>query len=139
LVCNFYALSRLPVAEAITLSNTFPLWIVIGSIVVLRQRPSIGEISGVACGFLGVLLIQRPHVGSDRFAVGVALVSSVSTAVALLGLHRLKGVGPRAVVAHLAGVGRILSLAWLLVKGLTHSGEPLSISTLGMLAGVCIS
>jgi drug/metabolite transporter (DMT)-like permease len=139
LVCNFYALSRLPVAEAITLSNLFPLWIVLGSIVVLRQRPTTGEIAGVVFGFLGVLLIQRPHLGSDRFAVGMALISSLSTAVALLGLHRLKDVDPRAVVAHFAGVGSIFSLVWLMAKGLSHTGEPLSPATIGLLAGVCVS
>jgi drug/metabolite transporter (DMT)-like permease len=139
LVCNFYALSVLPVAEAITLSNTFPLWIVLGSILVLRQRPTAGEIAGVVCGFLGVLLIQRPHLGSDRFAVGVALISSLSTAVALLGLHRLKDVDPRAVVAHFAGVGSIFSLVWLMMKGLNHVSQPLSWTTIALLAGVCVS
>jgi drug/metabolite transporter (DMT)-like permease len=139
LVCNFYALSRLPVAEAITLSNLFPLWIVIGSIVILRQRPTAGEIAGVVFGFLGVLLIQRPHLGSDRFAVGVALISSLSTAVALLGLHRLKDVDPRAVVAHFAGVGSLFSLAWLWAKGISHLHEPMSMTTIILLAGVCVS
>lgn len=139
LVCNFYALSRLPVAEAITLSNTFPLWIVLGSVVVLRQRPTVGEIAGVVFGFLGVLLIQRPHLGSDRFAVGVALISSLSTAVAMLGLHRLKDVDPRAIVAHFAGVGSVFSLVWLMAKGLSHTHEPLSATTIALLAGVCVS
>jgi len=139
LVCNFYALSVLPVAEAITLSNTFPLWIVLGSLLILRQRPTRGEILGVVFGFLGVLLIQRPHLGSDRFAVGVALIASLTTAVALLGLHRLKDVDPRAVVAHFAGVGSIFSIVWLLVKGLDHADRPLSWVTLALLAGVCVS
>jgi drug/metabolite transporter (DMT)-like permease len=139
LVCNFYALSVLPVAEAITLSNTFPLWIVLGSLVVLRQRPTRGEIMGVVFGFLGVLLIQRPHLGSDRFAVGVALLASLSTAVALLGLHRLKDVDSRAVVAHFAGVGSLFSIVWLLVKGVDHADRPMSWITIALLAGVCVS
>ncbi len=43
LVCNFYALTRLPVADAITLMNVQPLWIVLISVVVFRRLPGAGR------------------------------------------------------------------------------------------------
>ncbi len=117
LVCNFYALTRLPVADAVTLMNVHPLWIVLISVVILRRWPGRGELVGVACGLAGVVLLERPHLSGDRLAALVALLSSVSTAVAMIGLHRLRHLDPRSVVAHFAGVASLISLAWLALRG----------------------
>jgi drug/metabolite transporter (DMT)-like permease len=138
LVCNFFALTRLPVADALTLSNTYPLWIVLITALVLREAPTLGEAAGVGCGLLGVALIQRPHLApsGDPTATGVALLSSVSTAVALLGLHRLRELDTRAVVAHFAGVATLVSLGWLAARPGVLSPRLLDPGTLGLLLGV---
>ena len=117
LVCNFYALARLPVAEAVTLSNLHPLWIVLITASVARRAPSMGEALMLASGLVGVFLIESPRLEGDRLAVVVALLSSMSTAVAMLGLHRLRAIDARAVVAHFAGVASVLSLIWLAIRG----------------------
>lgn len=116
LVCNFYAMTRLPVADVLTLTNTYPLWIILMSAALAGLIPSRLEVVGVACGLAGVALIQQPHLGGDRTAAAVALASSVSTAVAMLGLHRLRGVDPRAIVAHFSGVAGAIAAAWLAVR-----------------------
>jgi drug/metabolite transporter (DMT)-like permease len=117
LVCNFYALTRLPIADAITLMNVHPLWIVLISTVILRRVPTLGEFLGVACGLMGVVLIERPHLSGDRLAALVALLSSLSSAVAMLGLHRLRHIDTRAVVAHFAGVASLVAAIWLIARG----------------------
>jgi drug/metabolite transporter (DMT)-like permease len=139
LVCNFYAMTRLPIADVLTLTNTYPLWIVLMSAAWLGGRPSWGEIVGVLSGLAGVALVQRPHLGGDHLATAIALGSSVSTAVAMLGLHRLRGVDPRAIVAHFAAVGSLVAGTWLALRGttdLSRGAEPL---TLLMLLGVGVS
>jgi drug/metabolite transporter (DMT)-like permease len=139
LVCNFYAMTRLPIADVLTLTNTYPLWIVLLSAVWLGVRPSWVEIAGVASGLAGVALVQRPHLGGDRLATAIALSSSVFTAVAMLGLHRLRGVDPRAIVAHFSGVASVVAGTWMFLRG-THGlvarPEPV---TLLMLLGVGVS
>jgi drug/metabolite transporter (DMT)-like permease len=117
LVCNFYALTRLPISDALTLMNVQPLWILLISVAVLRRLPSLGEALGVACGLVGLVLIERPHLSGDRLAALVALLSSVSSAVALLGLHKLRHIDSQAVVAHFAGVASLISLIWLILRG----------------------
>ena len=139
LVCNFYALTRLPVADAITLANVHPLWIVLLSAWALRRPPTRAEALGVACGLAGVALIQRPHLGGDGFAALVALLSSVSTAVAMLGLHGLRGVDARAVVAHFAGVAAIVSATWLAFRWQVVTPSILEAQTLLMLMGVGVT
>jgi drug/metabolite transporter (DMT)-like permease len=114
LLCSFYALTRLPVADVLTLTNTYPLWIVLLS---LRQlKPSeIGiDLLCVTSGVVGVVLIQRPYLsGQGNLAVLVALLASITTAVAMLGLHRLRTVDARAVVAHFSGLATLVLSAWV--------------------------
>jgi len=139
LVCNFYALSHLPVADAITLSNVHPLWIVLVPSLIRMRLPSPAEILSVGIGLVGVALIQRPQLGGDRLAVLVALLSSVSTAVAMMGLHRLRGVDPRAVVAHFAGVACVASIAWLAFRWAQVATGTYDTTTILLLLGVGIS
>jgi drug/metabolite transporter (DMT)-like permease len=136
LVCNFFALTRLPVADAITLNNTYPLWIVLMAWWQLRRPPSALDLLSVATGTAGVVLIQQPHLARADPAALVALGSSVSTAVALMGLHRLRGVDYRAIMAHFAGVASLVSFAWLLVRGGTDTSRTYDATTLALLLGV---
>ena len=139
LVCNFYALAKLPVADAVTMMNIHPLWIVLITSVAIRKWPATAEVLGVVCGLAGVVLIQRPELSGDRMAALAAVVSSMSTAVAMLGLNRLRALDSRAVVAHFAGVASVASLVWLFLR--RDSLAPFSSdgTTLGLLLGVGVS
>ncbi|QDV36137.1 DMT family transporter [Tautonia plasticadhaerens] len=141
LVCNFYAISVLPVADALTLTSMYPLWIVIISAAWLRRIPSGLELGGMASGLIGVALIQRPHLDGAGLAAAVAVSSSATTAAALMGLHRLRHVDTRAVVAHFAGVGSLMAGLWLAIRSI-GAGAPVvetDPTTLGLLLGVALS
>jgi len=116
LICTFYALTHLPIADALTLTNTYPLWIVLVS---SRLGDGAGwrtDLSCVLSAVLGVVLIQTPYLSGsgDGGAVLSALAASFATAVAMMGLHRLRSVDARAVVAHFSGLASLV-LATLLV------------------------
>ena len=136
LVCNFYAMTRLPLADVLTLTNTYPLWILMATAIGMRRGLTIREFSGVAAALLGVFLIQRPDLSGDRTAALVALVSSFSTAVAMLGLHRLKAIDPRAVVVHFAGVAGIVALAGLALRRSDLHPFQADFATIALLFGV---
>lgn len=115
--CTFYALTRLPVADVLTITNTYPLWIVLTTFVGGRRGGRAVDLACVACGILGVVMIQQPHGTGEGNADGVAiaLLASVTTAIAMLGLHRLKDVDARAVVAHFSGLASLATAIWLVV------------------------
>jgi len=126
LVCTFYALTRLPVADVLTLTNTYPLWIVLLSLRELK-RSEIGiDLLCVASGVVGVVLIQRAYLsGQGNVAVLIALLASFTTAVAMLGLHRLGQVDARAVVAHFSGLASlVLSVGLFFHPGLVGRSTP---------------
>jgi drug/metabolite transporter (DMT)-like permease len=139
LVCTFFALARLPVADVLTLTNTYPIWIVLFSWFRLRRAPAVWDALGVACGILGVTLIQQPHATGDNLAVAAALVASLATAVAMLGLHRLRNVDPRAVVAHFSGVATVITGSWIVLRGHVFTPEALSASSLLLFLGIGVT
>ena len=137
LLCTFYALTRLPVADVLTLTNTYPLWIVLLSLRELR-RDEIGiDLPCVISGIIGVVLIQRPYLsGQGNLAVLVALLASVTTAVAMLGLHRLRTVDARAVVAHFSGLATVVLAVWAWMHPAIASASTFDTTTSMMLLGV---
>ncbi len=113
MVGTFFAFTRLPVADVLTLTNMFPVWVALLSWPVLGERPPGRVWLAVASGVLGVLLIQQPHLAEGNFAALVALACSLFTAAAMLGLHRLQGIDVRAVVVHFSAVSLLFALGAL--------------------------
>jgi drug/metabolite transporter (DMT)-like permease len=137
LLCSFYALTRLPVADVLTLTNTYPLWIVLLSLRQLRPTEIGADLLCVGAGVVGVALIQRPYLsGQANLAVLVALGGSVTTAIAMLGLHRLRDVDARAVVAHFSGLASLVLTLWVTFHPRRTSGTTFDTATILLLLGV---
>jgi drug/metabolite transporter (DMT)-like permease len=121
LLCTFFALARLRTAEVNTLTNTTPIWVALLSWPVLRQRPGMAAWMAAVFGVLGVVLIQWPHLGGgggSGVAVAACLLAALTSAIAMLGLNRLGGVDPWAIVVHYSGVATVV------VAGVCFVGEP---------------
>lgn len=116
-LCTFNALTHAPVADVLTLTNMFPLWVALLSWPLLGLRPTGGVWASLVCSLAGIVLIQRPHFAEGNSALSLALVSSLTTAFAMLGLHRLKHIDPRAVVVHFSAVSLVFCLAAPVLSG----------------------
>jgi drug/metabolite transporter (DMT)-like permease len=110
-VSTFYCLTHMPVSDVLTLTNMFPIWVAFLSWPLLGEPPARRVWLAVFSGVAGVALIQQPHLAEGNFAVLIALMSSCFTAVAMLGLHRLRDIAPAAIVAHFSGVSTLFCLA----------------------------
>jgi drug/metabolite transporter (DMT)-like permease len=110
LVGTFFALTRLPVSDVFTLTNLFPLWVALLSWPLLGELPPGHVWLAAVSGVLGIVLIQQPHLAEGNFAALVALGCSLSTAAAMIGLHRLRGIDATAIVAHFSAVALLLCL-----------------------------
>jgi drug/metabolite transporter (DMT)-like permease len=106
-VSTFYALTHLPVSDVLTLTNMFPIWVALLSWPLLGESPPRIVWLSVFSGVAGVVLIQQPHIADGNFAALIALMGSFFTAVAMLGLHRLQGIAPAAIVAHFSVVSSV--------------------------------
>lgn len=115
LIASFYALTRLPISTVLTLTNTFPIWVAVLSWPMLGVMPGVRVWLAVGTGVIGVWFIEQPTGAGPEMALMIALGAALATAVAMLGLHRLHGVHPSAVVVHFALVASLccISTFWL--------------------------
>jgi drug/metabolite transporter (DMT)-like permease len=140
LLSFFFALTRLPASEVLTLGNMFPIWVALLSWPMLGEPPSGRVWLSVACGISGVILIQQPHLAEGNFATLVALAASFFTAVAMIGLHRLGAVEPPAIVAHFSAVSLLFCIPTFFLFERTTEGDcPVTAGASLMLFGVGIT
>ncbi len=64
----FYAFSLMPLAEAISILHTSPLFMTALSVILLRESVGIRRWSAIILGFIGMLMVVRP--GADMLASG---------------------------------------------------------------------
>jgi drug/metabolite transporter (DMT)-like permease len=112
MLCQFFAYTRLPVSDVLTLANTFPIWVALLSWPLLGRSPSPATWLAAGSGVLGVFLIQQ-HFGDDDLANLLALASSLFTAIAMIALHRLRDIDPRAIIVHFSAVTLLFCVASL--------------------------
>jgi drug/metabolite transporter (DMT)-like permease len=91
MLAGFWAIVHLPLAQAIALSYSTPIFVTIGAVMVLGEIVRARRWTAVIVGFLGVLVLMRPW--SDTFHVAslvavLAAVMSASVAISIKFLSR---------------------------------------------------
>jgi len=94
MLAGFWAIAHLPLAQAIALSYSSPLFVTIGAVLFLGEIVRMRRWSAVVAGFVGVLVIVRP--GTDGFSSGslVALLAAASTGAVTISIKFLSRSDP---------------------------------------------
>lgn len=91
----FYAIAQLPLAEAMLLTYSMPLWIPFIAWVWLKEHPAPVVIPAAVLGLLGIALITRPGLHPvDTFAAIVGALSGLLAACAMVSIRRLTDTEP---------------------------------------------
>lgn len=96
LVCVYYAITHLPLAEATVLQYLHPIFTAILALIFLKEHIHLSLIVSIVCSFIGLLFIARPEVifgltGNELsyFAMSVALIGAFGSAVAYVLVRKL--------------------------------------------------
>lgn len=94
MMCGFWAIGHLPLAQAVALSYSTPIFVTIAAVLFLHEQVRARRWAAVALGFMGVMIIVRP--GSDSFTVGslVALAAAVLSGIVAIQIKQLSKVEP---------------------------------------------
>ncbi len=85
MICGMYALTHLTLAEAVSLSFSRPLFVIVLAVLMLGEAVRWRRWTATAVGFLGVILMMRPAVaGIDPAALAAVAGSLLSAVVAVL-------------------------------------------------------
>jgi drug/metabolite transporter (DMT)-like permease len=119
LLCTFYAFRHLPASDVIALTNMFPIWVAVFSWPLLGERPAPIVWLAVACSVGGAWLINQPNFSvstgegpaPSQWGVVTATISSVLSALVVIGLNKLHRLPSQAIVVHFSGVATLFCVA----------------------------
>lgn len=89
MLCWFWSLTQLPLAKAVALSFTVPIFVTIGAVLFLSERIYMRRVVAVITGFTGTLIILRPELDGDLVPSLVVLFSAMTMAASVLIIKRL--------------------------------------------------
>lgn len=94
MLCGFWAIGHLPLAQAVALSYSTPIFVTIAAVVFLHEQVRARRWAAVALGFVGVMIIVRP--GTAGFSAGtlVALAAAVLSGIVSIQIKQLSKVEP---------------------------------------------
>ncbi|HET8898010.1 MAG TPA: DMT family transporter [Rhodanobacteraceae bacterium] len=94
MLAMFWSVVNLPLAEAIALSYSSPLFVTIGAVLFLGEVVRLRRWSAVIAGFLGVLIIVRPGSSAFELASLVALVGAAFAGAVTISIKFLSRTDP---------------------------------------------
>lgn len=90
LVLFFYAIAHLPLATAITLNYTSPLFLAVFTPFLLHEKPKKTLFLTLTIGFIGVMLLLKPSMSHQDWLAGcLGLLSGIGAALAYVHVKQL--------------------------------------------------
>ncbi|MEP6939477.1 MAG: DMT family transporter [Rudaea sp.] len=116
MLASFWAIAHLPLATAVSISYSTPLFVTVGAVFLLGEVVRARRWSAIVIGFVGVLVIMRPgaasgSLGSAAFDMLVALAGAAIAAGSYISIKFLSRTEPAdAVVIYMSLIMTPLSL-----------------------------
>ena len=95
LICNFYAIDRLGIADANMLNKLSPFFAILISIPVLKEKPKLMDVAATVIAFIGALFIIRPGGDVSVVPALIGLYGGFGAGTAYVFVRRLGGKGER--------------------------------------------
>ncbi|MDB5969007.1 MAG: Permease of the drug/metabolite transporter superfamily [Hydrocarboniphaga sp.] len=110
--CFFYAIPRLPLAEAMLLNYSSPLYLPFAAWLWIREKPSSSALLASLLGLAGIALIVKPGAGGlASTAALVGWLSGLLAATAMVSIRRISDTEPTLrIVFYFAACSSALSL-----------------------------
>ena len=114
----YFALTRIPIADATAISYAAPIFITVLSIFLLGEVIGLQRWLAVVAGFVGVLLIARPGAGGWDIGVIAAAGSAFTGALVAIWLRKLSSSEKSVTIGtYYNNLGCLVCLAWVLLSG----------------------
>lgn len=94
MLCGFWAIAHLPLAQAVSLSYSTPLFVTVLAVWLLGEQVRARRWAAVLAGFVGVLIIVRPGTEGFTLASLVALTAAVMSGIVSIQIKQLSALEP---------------------------------------------
>lgn len=92
--CGFWAIGHLPLAQAVSLSYSTPIFVTIAAVIFLHEQVRARRWTAVVLGFIGVLVIVRPGTGDFTAGTLVAVTAALLSGIVSIQIKQLSRVEP---------------------------------------------
>ena len=117
--CLFYGIGHLPLSIASMINWSSPLFVIVFSWFLLKERLAVRALIWVAVAFAGLVALMRPDWsgsgnGLPVFAVGIAVAGAAFGGMAYVAVRAATArVGVNAIILYFTGTATLLSLPWV--------------------------
>lgn len=98
MLCWFYGLATMPIAEATALSFTAPIFTSIAAIFFLGERMGVRRWGAIAVGFVGAMIILRPGITAFSWPALIVLGGSAAVAGSVVMVKILSRTEPSSLI-----------------------------------------
>ena len=119
IICNFYALDRLDLADASILNKMSPFFVIIFSIIILKENIKLPQLLFVLGALIGALFVVKPSfTNAASVPAFIALTGGMCAGFAytMVRLVSKKGVRGTVIVAFFSGFSCLVTLPWLIIN-----------------------
>ena len=144
----FYAITLIPLATAVTLNYTSPLFLALLLAFWQRERVRLLVFLAVAAGFTGVALLLQPTLHAEQIAGALfGLGSGIISSIAYLNVRKLGELGEPEwlIVFYFSLISAIGGLPWVFVGNTLHAVDVrggliiAGVGSFGILAQLCMT
>lgn len=86
----FISISRIPLSSAALLANSYPLFAILFSAIIIKERPNFDSVMAVLLALCGMFLVLDPHFGKIDIGYFLAIAAAVIGGVAVTSIRELR-------------------------------------------------
>lgn len=110
----FTAISRIPLSSAVMLANSYPLFAILFSAIIIKEKPNLDSLLVLLLALLGMFLILEPRLGRIDIGYFLGVGSAVLGGVAVTSIRELRKTDSSWMIALAQMVGAALFSLFLL-------------------------
>ncbi|MGB9092715.1 MAG: DMT family transporter [Gallionella sp.] len=131
----FYCITMLPLATAVTLNYTSPLFLTVLTMVIYKDKFNLPMTIAIGTGFCGVVLLLHPSIQRDQLLTGLlGLISGFLAGIAYINVKQLGILGEPAArtVFYFTLIATVSTGVWMLF----NIAHPVTLRGFGILLGM---
>ncbi len=116
ILCNFYALSNMNLADASMLNKLSPFFAVIFSLFILKEKASLKQIFAVTLAFIGALFVMKPSFSFEGLPAFMGFLGGLGAGLAYACVRKLtqNGFKGSLIIFYFSAFSCVVTLPWLI-------------------------